>query len=209
MKARVSLSLWSILSLATILKLLVPSLSNLTYWIIGHRCVHWVRALGNTWGVTGTLHPELPAPVAFPACRASSSVELASRRCPIRARTRLWSCLSSLPTLCCRFDCRRCCMPRCVLAGVSSIVLLHSPCRLCQLRPSRRLLHPGTLRLCLTKSPNVSSRHYFRRIGLSCHHVDVITCLRIAVDRQPCYRRVRSNSASTCSPSITAAILEV
>jgi hypothetical protein len=35
-----------------ITKLLVPSLSNLTYWIIDHRCVHWARILGNTWGVT-------------------------------------------------------------------------------------------------------------------------------------------------------------
>jgi hypothetical protein len=81
---------------------------------------------------------------------------------------------SSSPTHYCRFDCHRDCVPRCVLVGVSSIVLLHSPCRLCQLRPSRRLLHPDTLRLCLTKSPNVSPRHYFRQIELSCHHVDVI-----------------------------------
>jgi hypothetical protein len=40
-------------------------------------------------------------------------------------------------------------------------------------------------------------------------HVDVVICLRTVVGRQPRCRRVRSDSASMCSPSITAAILEV
>ena len=35
-----------------ILKLLVPSLPNLSYWIRGKKCAHWARVLGNTWGVT-------------------------------------------------------------------------------------------------------------------------------------------------------------
>jgi hypothetical protein len=47
--------------------------------------------------------------VSFSLCAR----ELASRRCPIRVST----CPSSLPTPCCQFKYRRCCVPRCVLVG--------------------------------------------------------------------------------------------
>jgi hypothetical protein len=40
----------------------------------------------------------------------------------IHVHTQPWSCSSSSPTLCCRFDCRRCYMPRCVLAFVVKLL---------------------------------------------------------------------------------------
>jgi hypothetical protein len=62
--------------------------------------------------------PWLRARASLFGCRrASSSVGLASPCCPNRASPRSWSCSSSSPTLCCRFDHRRCCVPRCVLDG--------------------------------------------------------------------------------------------
>jgi hypothetical protein len=61
----------------------------------------------------------LAAHVCFPVgCRcASSSFVFTNHRCPIRVNTRPGSCSSSSPTLCCRFDHRRCCVPRCMFAG--------------------------------------------------------------------------------------------
>jgi hypothetical protein len=58
------------------------------------------------------------ARACFPVgCRcASSSFRLANHCCPIHVSTRPGSCSSSSPTLCCRFDRRRCCVPRCVFA---------------------------------------------------------------------------------------------
>jgi hypothetical protein len=62
------------------------------------------------------LYSSLRTRASLFGCRcAGSSVGLASRCCPIRVSTRPWSCSSSSPTLCCRFDCCRCCVPRCVL----------------------------------------------------------------------------------------------
>jgi hypothetical protein len=51
----------------------------------------------------------------FSCARHFPISDFANRRCPIRVSTRPWSCSSSSPTFCCRFDCRRCCVPRCVL----------------------------------------------------------------------------------------------
>jgi hypothetical protein len=82
--------------------------------------------------------------VSFSLCAR----ELASRRCPIYASPRPWSCSSSSPTFGCRFDCRRCYVPRCVLAGcrlmypclpmahVSARALARCHCGALALRPS-------------------------------------------------------------------------
>jgi hypothetical protein len=59
---------------------------------------------------------------------ASSSVGLTSHRCPICVSTRPWSCSSSSSMLCCRFDCRRCCVPRCMLAGCRLLYLSTRAC---------------------------------------------------------------------------------
>jgi hypothetical protein len=56
-----------------------------------------------------------------------------------RVSTRPWSCLSSSPTLCCRFDCRRCCVPRCVLAECCRLYVGARACRWLAL-PLTRLL---------------------------------------------------------------------
>jgi hypothetical protein len=61
----------------------------------------------------------------FPACPARvflrapffPSSDFTIRHCPIRVSTLPRLCSSSSSTLCCRFDCRRCCVPRYVLAG--------------------------------------------------------------------------------------------
>jgi hypothetical protein len=79
-------------------------------------------------------------------------LQLVSCRCPIRVSTRPWSCSSSLPTLYCRFDCRHCCVPRCVLAGC-------------------RLLYPNTracrwLTLMLVRLLVVTAAHSLSSIGL-------------------------------------------
>jgi hypothetical protein len=53
---------------------------------------------------------------SFSCTHRFPSSDFATHRCPIRVSTRLWSCSSSSPTLCYQFNCRRCCVPRCVLA---------------------------------------------------------------------------------------------
>jgi hypothetical protein len=71
----------------------------------------------------------LAARACFPVgcCCASSSFRLANHRCPIRVSTRPGSCSLSSPTLCCRFDRRRCCVPRCVFAGCRLLYLALVP----------------------------------------------------------------------------------
>jgi hypothetical protein len=86
--------------------------------LLNHRWIGFLLPLARLPGTSVPLSPWLRACASLFGCRcASSSVGLTSRRCPIRASPRPWSYSSSSPTLCCRFDCRRCCVPRCMLAG--------------------------------------------------------------------------------------------
>jgi hypothetical protein len=88
------------------------------------------------------------APNIFLACRDarcptsfahrvghSLVLQLVSRCCPIRVSTRLWSCSSNSPTLCCRFDFRRftCCRAR----HFSCLVLARFRARQCASRLAR------------------------------------------------------------------------
>jgi hypothetical protein len=95
----------------------------------------------------------LAARACFPVgCHcASSSFRLANHHCSIRFSTRPGPCSSSSPTLCCRFDCRRCCMPRCVFA------------RCCSLYPSARAY--SWLALALARLLVVSAVHQLSSIG--------------------------------------------
>lgn len=73
------------------------------------------------------LAPALVHGCITPSLLYSPSRALASRRCLVSASTRPWSRPPSSPTLCCQFNYRRCCVPRCALAGVPSVVPLHPP----------------------------------------------------------------------------------
>jgi hypothetical protein len=67
-------------------------------------------------------------------------LQLISCRCPIHVSTRPWSCSLSLPTLCCRFDCRHCCVLRYVLAECCRLYLSTSACRWLALTLARVLV---------------------------------------------------------------------
>jgi hypothetical protein len=89
-----------------------------------------------------------PAPSPFPSSPGRSftaravfpSSDSASHRCPIRVNTRPWSCSSSSPTLCCRFDCRRCWVPHCVPAECCLLYLITRACRWLALTITRLLV---------------------------------------------------------------------
>jgi hypothetical protein len=78
--------------------------------------------------------PDFTARAVFP------SSDSASHRCPIRVNTRPWSCSSSSPTLCCRFDCRRCWVPHCVPAECCLLYLITRACRWLALTITRLLV---------------------------------------------------------------------
>jgi hypothetical protein len=75
-----------------------------------------------------------PSPISNSLARAnlchgvSPAAQYAVDPVSLSRSTRPWSCSSSSPTLCCRFDCRPYCVPRCVLAGCR---LLYPSTRAC------------------------------------------------------------------------------
>jgi hypothetical protein len=100
---------------------------------------------------------QAPAPNLFLACRDarcpacfahrvgySLVLQLVSCRYPIHVSTRLWSCSSSSPTLCCQFDCRRGCVPRCMLAECCRLYLSTRACRWLALTLARLLVVTAT-----------------------------------------------------------------
>jgi hypothetical protein len=82
-------------------------------------------------------------------------LQLVSCRYPIRARTRLWSCSSSSPTLCCRFDCPRYCVLRCVLAECCRLYLSIRACHWLALTLARLLVVTASRSLFVHRASRV------------------------------------------------------
>jgi hypothetical protein len=128
-----------------------------------------------------------PASSHLPASRAScSSVGLISRRCPICANTRPWLCSSSSSTLCCRFDCHHCCMPRCVPAECRLLYPSTCACPWLALALARLLVFTAAHLLFvhqISVCSHLPSSHRTRHPLLDSQAYPLI-CVLLAVDSQ-------------------------
>jgi hypothetical protein len=82
-------------------------------------------------------------------------LQLISCCCPICVSTRPWSCLSSSPTLYCRFICRRYCVLRCVLAECCRLYLSTRACRWLALTLARLLVVTASHSLFVHRASHV------------------------------------------------------